>query len=308
MFTIITSTDYELSGLRKELSSLASGPRGRRSEARAQYTCPNLEVIGVGKEHAQATVRMMLKEQAAQPDSSAFNNDSGLLLLGVAGAVDPALNTGDLVLSSRYFRNSQISDLRRLDVSTGPTLIPDVAMWDLAVKACQAGGRNPLFTDSLTVDRVISSPEQKKSIVDAYPVGIVEMEDYWVAEVAAEFGVAFLSARVVLDTAKQALPLWLLGLSGSKQKAGLSLAARPWRIPTVVRLARQYPVVQESLTRFALNFLSEAAQTEIRGNGKKDSASLLSASLSASLEEAGDDTSQANQETLTASAFITVGV
>ena len=133
------------------------------------------------------------------------------------------------------------------------------------------------------------------------------MEDYWVAEVAAEFGVAFLSVRVVLDPAKQALPPWLLGLSRSNQKAALSLVARPWRIPTVVRLARQYPLVQGLLTKFALNFLAEASQPAIRGTGKKPPASLLSTS-STSLVEAGDGTGAANQETLTASASITVGV
>ena len=151
---------------------------------------------------------------------------------------------------------------------------------------------------------MISSPEQKKSIADAYPVGIVVMEDYWVAEVAAAFGVAFLSARVVLDIAKQVLPPWLLGLSRSKQRAALSLAAKPWRIPTVVRLARQYPVVQETLTRFALNFLAEAAEPDniqpaISESGKTPPALL---------HGAGDDTGQANQDSLTASGSITVGV
>lgn len=293
MVIIIASMDYELSGLRKELSSFESGSKGRSSDARAQYTSPNLEVIGVGKEHAQATVRLILEEQAAQPDSPASNKASGLLLLGVSGAVDPALNTGDITLSSRYFNN------RQPYVGKGPNLAPDPAMWQLAVKACQAGSRKPVYTDSLTVDRMISSPEQKKSVADAYPVGIVEMEDYWVAEVAAEFGVAFLSARVVLDTAKQALPPWLLGLSRSKQKAALSLAAKPWRIPTLVRLARQYPVVQESLTRFALNFLAEAARPAIRGTGKK---------ASASLDNSADDTGEANQDTLAASASIAVHI
>ena len=159
MVTIIASMDYELSGLRKELSSLACGFKGHSSEARAQNAFPNLEVIGVGKEHAQATVRLILQDQASQPDSPGFYNDSRLLLVGVAGAVDPALSTGDLVLSSRYFRDSQIPDLRRLDVGIGPTLTPDAAMWQLAVKACQAGGRKPVYTDSLTADRIISSPE-----------------------------------------------------------------------------------------------------------------------------------------------------
>ena len=146
---------------------------------------------------------------------------------------------------------------------------------------------------ALTVGQVISAPEQKRSIAAAYPVGIVEMEDYWVAEVAAEFGVGFLAARVVLDTADQALPGWLLGLSRSRIKAVLSLAVRPWRIPTVVRLARQRPLAQRSLTRFALKFLAEMANAKGMLQPTIDSGrKVLNESASASqnnLVVSGDD-------------------
>ena len=253
MLTIIASMDYELSGLRMKLGSVAFAGKSQSRERSGLESPPDLRVIGVGKERAQASVRRLLEEGSGQTD--------GLLLLGVAGAVDPTLDTGDLVLSSRYFRDTQGIGAGHLKVAGEKILIPDPSLWELATKACAAGQQQPFYLDSLTVGRVVSAPEHKKSIAGAFPVGIVEMEDYWVAEVVAEFGVAFLSARVVLDTADQALPGWLLGLARSKRKAVMSLAARPWRIPAVVRLARQRPVAQKSLTRFALNFLVEAAKT-----------------------------------------------
>jgi len=269
MLTVIASMHYELSGLRKELDLVAPGGKSERGNYVDQDTLrhlpvlPELKVIGVGKERAQASVRRLLEKGTSGAPTGGGQPDA-LLLLGVAGAVEPGLRTGDLVLSSRYFRCIQSMDAWRPNVAEEVIeipLTPDPKMWELATKACTGEGRKPNYMDSITVDRVISAPEQKKSIAGAYPVGIVEMEDYWVAEVAAEFGVSFLAARVVLDTADQALPEWLLGLSRSRIRAVLSLAARPWRIPTVVRLARQRPVAQMSLTRFALKFLAEAANS-----------------------------------------------
>ncbi len=257
MLTIIASMDYELSGLRQKLQPVAPAGKEVGRELGGHGKGPDMLVIGVGKERAQASVRRLLENRPSGDDGPSHK----LLLLGVAGAVDPELRTGDLALASRYFNGSQSMEKRGHnvadDVKNDP-LTPDPLMWELATKACAGEARKPFLVDSLTVGQVIGAPEEKRWIAGAYPVGIVEMEDYWVAEVAAEFGVAFLSARVVLDTADQALPGWLLGLSRSKIKAVLSLAARPWRIPTVVRLARQRPVAQRSLTRFALNFLAVA--------------------------------------------------
>ena len=273
MLTVIASMDYELSGLRKELKLVAPCAKSeswdhvgqdRRPDLPDLPGLPELHVIGVGKERAQASVRRLLEKRTSE-SSAGDGQPDGLLLLGVAGAVDPALRTGDLVLSSRYYKGTRSMGawLPNLDEDAKENpLTPDPVMWELATKACAGEGRKPVYMDSLTVDQVVSAPGQKQSIAVAFPVGIVEMEDYWVAEVAAEFGVSFVAARVVLDTAGQALPQWLLVLSSSRVKAVLSLAARPWRIPTVVRLARQRPVAQRALTEFALKFLAEAANAK----------------------------------------------
>jgi nucleoside phosphorylase len=286
--------DYELSGLRQKLElAEASGKdvTSNRAAPDNETEVPNLVVIGVGKGRAQASVRRLLEEGASRPRGTDGETHE-LLLLGVAGGVVSELGTGDLVLSSRYLRDTQSWDTSDLqyadsgDAGTGATstgnvttikstpesapditmiesaLTPDSHMWELATKACVAGGPEANLVDSVTVDRVIGAPDHKRSIASTYPVGIVEMENYWVAELAAEYGVAFLAARVVLDTVDQALPGWLLGMTRSRFKAALSLALKPWRIPTVFRLARQRPVAQSSLTRFALKFLDQRSKAK----------------------------------------------
>ncbi|MCH8316486.1 MAG: hypothetical protein IIA64_10975 [Planctomycetes bacterium] len=190
----------------------------------------------------------------------------GLLLLGFAGAVDPALKSGDLVLAPRYYRpeshripthSPPLEGMGEEGVS-GRYLTPDPTMWRYAVEAADGIEQTGARVDSLTVDGLVTTPEAKKAVARTYPVGIVEMEDYWVASVARDAGVPFLSARVVLDAADQTVPPYLMSLSHSRVKAYLMSAAMPWRIPTLIRLAHQVAIAQRALAWFALNFIAKA--------------------------------------------------
>jgi hypothetical protein len=168
--------------------------------------------------------------------------------LGFAGGVDPAIGAGTLVLASRYYRQEPAGDY----------LAPGSEMFRQGAQAATAAGETWVDTDSLTVDHLVATPEAKRAIRDRHPVGIVEMEDYWVAAAAREVGVPFLSARVVLDAADQALPGYLLGLSRSRTRAAFTVAAMPWRIPALLGLARRLPRAQRALTRFATAFLGQS--------------------------------------------------
>ena len=124
-------------------------------------------------------------------------------MLGFAGAVERKLKTGGLVLSSKYY----------LDAPNENFLTPDPAMRQIAITAAANAGLPVTHSDSLTVDAIVATPEAKAALAEKYPVGIVEMEGYWLAAEIQDAGVPFISARVVLDTAQQSLPGHLLGLS-----------------------------------------------------------------------------------------------
>ena len=128
--------------------------------------------------------------------------------------------------------------------------------------AAEGAGLAPTYTDSLSTDRLVGGREEKQRIARRHPVGIVNMEDYWIAAAARDTGAAFLSARVVLDPARQALPRYLLGLGGSRARTALTAVAAPWRIPTLVRLACQLGPAQRVLTSFALSFLDRLHAAE----------------------------------------------
>ena len=257
MLAIVASMEQELVRLRTELG-LRAGATGRESPAAV-----GLHVIGVGRSAAESAVQSLIQRQGMTGEGSP--SPERLLLLGFAGGVDPALGAGTLVLSSRYYRQEPAEPARSLH-SPGEAaedyLAPDPEMLGQGIQAATAAGEAWANADSLTVDHLVATPEGKQAIRLRHPVGIVEMEDYWVAAAARDAGVPFLSARVVLDAADQTLPGYLLGLSRSRVRAAVTVAAMPWRIPALLGLARRLPLAQKALTGFATAFLGQLAGAE----------------------------------------------
>ena len=228
MLAIIASMERELSGLRREISPDRS------------VDSFDLKVVGVGISRRQSSLRELLR-------SASGGQPRGVLMLGFAGAVDRKLKAGGLVLSSRYY----------LDAHNEKFLTPDPAMRQSAIIAAANAGLPVTHSDSLTVDAIVATPEAKAALAEKNPVGIVEMEDYWLAAEIQDAGVPFISARVVLDTAQQSLPGHLLGLSQGRTQDVLRTAAMPWRVPALLRLAYQARIARQALTRFALSFIRQ---------------------------------------------------
>ena len=246
MLTVIASMEQELAGLR---DAQWSGQLDARAPVLGIDRPPwDLQVVGIGKNAAVAVQSLL----ARKLDGSGRQNEpaSGLLLLGFAGAVDPALGTGELVLSSRYCHEAEQKEYLR----------PDPEMWRHAIAAAGNMDRHVTQVESLTVDDVVATPQAKEVIAKRHSVSIVDMEDYWIASAARDAGVPFLSARVVLDRADQTLPSYLPGLARSRARAILSTTFMPWRIPVLARLARLLPEAQHTLAQFALNFAARTSE------------------------------------------------
>ncbi|MDP6550058.1 MAG: hypothetical protein QF659_08305 [Dehalococcoidia bacterium] len=257
MLTIVAAMEQELVRLRKELGRRAGAPGPELPSG------VELQVIGVGRLAVETAVRSLTQRQGVNGERSP--SPERLLLLGFAGGVDPAIGAGTLVLSSRYYRQEPAGPAHTLlspGEGAGDYLAPDPEMFRQGAQAATGAGEAWINTDSLTVDHLVATPEAKQAIRLRNPVGIVEMEDYWVAAAARKAGVPFLSARVVLDAADQALPGYLLRLSRSRTRAAVTVAAMPWRIPALLGLARRLPLAQKALTRFATAFLGQVTVAE----------------------------------------------
>lgn len=281
MLTIVASMEQEVASLRRELGRRA--PWRGRPPALGGWTgaTPDVRVIGVGEARAVESARLLLGLSRSSAEGPfPLPLPEKLLMVGFTGGVDPALPAGRLVLSSRYYLEAGARSKQKSAGILGAGgwedyLSPDPEMWRQTVGAAAEVGLPSASVDSLTVSRLVTSPQAKRALGQLYPVGVVNMEDYWVARTAQEAGVPFLSARVVLDAAGESLPSFLVGLSGSRIKAVLSIAALPWRIPAVLSLARRVPPAQRVLARFTLAFLERLDRGQAADQGLLTSTSGL---------------------------------
>lgn len=140
-----------------------------------------LKYTGIGRGHVDQTF-----------DSFEFDPAlDGLLSVGFVGSVDPDFEPGELCLIKSI--ESEEKEAR---------LQPDEALWTRAKKSLMGDYQT---CELLTVDRTLSSREEKRSL-SANQFSIIDRETYWVAEIAEEEAVPFLSLRVVFDGIDQELP------------------------------------------------------------------------------------------------------
>ncbi|MCH2502516.1 MAG: hypothetical protein MK126_06660 [Dehalococcoidia bacterium] len=233
MLIVVASMEQELTGLRRELREI--------EDATGISSQVEFQVLGVGPERAGAAMAALLENRRSKID--------GVLLVGVAGGVDPELETGDLLLADRHALQNGASQ------GAGQAIKPDAEMLQSAQKAALELSV-PIFNGgSLTVDHLVAKPHEREALRTEYQVYSVNMEDYRAAEAAQNAGVPFLSVRVVLDTASQRLPGYLPGLARSRYKVVTKILLMPWRIPTMLRLKRQLQLCQAVLTNFGVSYL-----------------------------------------------------
>ncbi len=285
VLTIISAMQEESLPVRTALATAGYHRPGEQN--------PSLDfsVVGMGRDGVESGLKGMMRDMRQRQGEG--SQTAQLLLLGFAGGLDPSLSTGDLVLASRYCRLvpqpeplvysphvQSMEDLeqlrRRLGAVQGgwapfegagdpvlprravlKSLGPDPGLRQDAKDALTQAGLAAAETDSITVPRPVTDAGDKRELHRRYCVGAVNMEDYWVARLADAAKVPFLSVRAILDTAVQGLPSYLLGFSTlGRVQAVLKALLRPWRLPTLLSLARQMRQAQSSLARFALVFVN----------------------------------------------------
>ncbi len=242
MLIVAASMEQELIGLRREMLDI--------EDATGVHPSVDFRVIGVGPDRSGSNLASILQRNESNVD--------GVLVLGIAGGVDPELETGDLVLADRYALQNGAAQ------GAGQAIRPDTGMLQSAQQAALDLSVPVFDGGSLTVDHLVAEPQEREELRTQYQIFSVNMEDYRAAEAAQNAGVPFLSVRVVLDTAGQRLPGYLPGLAKSPYKVITNVLLMPWRIPTMLGLKRQLQLCQAVLTNFGMSYLRA---TGVVGNG-----------------------------------------
>ena len=242
MLAIIGALNEELSGLKKRMSVEKAVRRGGCSLRAGNYRGVPVILVqsGIGRERAERAVKVAAETYQI----------TSLLSFGFAGALREDLDIGDIVVCSEIWYRDRPGDALLRWADSG-----------LATRSKGQAETGVYLGTSLTVDRPVTRPEDKKALAASIGADIVDMEGYWLAKAAASRGIPFLAVRAVTDRLNDRLIPFEKALdAGSEWRwpHAIGLFARPdnlARLPTLFSSAR---TARRRLTEWA-DYLMENA-------------------------------------------------
>jgi nucleoside phosphorylase len=170
-----------------------------------------------------------------------------LIYAGFAGALDPALCVGDVLLA---------------DAIVGPS----GQCWSAQKWSGVQSGR--LFT----AERLVGTPTEKRELAAAHGACMVDMEAAHVASRAATAAIPFFSIRAISDNAQTSLsPAFVALLAGGRVSAPRlvrAICGRPSLLLELWRLGRDTRIAARQLARALDRLLAaHAARFEVRQDG-----------------------------------------
>ncbi len=198
---------------------------------------PNLDPIAVGGVAAAA---------ARAADDLIAQGAELPISFGVCGGLSPALNCGDLILST-HIGMADGDDLN--------STLPDAAIQDLARQMRDAGIHTHVGK-SFGSDNAVLSATEKARLANETGALCVDMESHAVARSAARSNAPFLIVRAVADPADRAIPaLAMAGLAPDGTTRAWPVVKRlisqPTALPALLRLARDTGQAVRTLRRVA---------------------------------------------------------
>jgi adenosylhomocysteine nucleosidase len=184
-------------------------------------------VSGIGCSLAGAAARTLIESRV-----------SALMTFGLAGGLDPSLETGCIVLPGELISR----DGARFHTSQ---------LWRERIVAALGSSMAVTQSTLLTSPAAIDTPTAKAAAFRDTGAAAVDMESVAVAEVAAIHKLPFIAVRVIVDTATDVLPPAVLAASRAgrvqigRLLAGLIVA--PGEIAALIRLALRYRTAMRAL-------------------------------------------------------------
>jgi nucleoside phosphorylase len=200
-----------------------SQPTRRASATLWTASCALGEVAilqtGIGGDRADAGLRFALEHVTPEV----------VLSTGCAGALDPALATGDLVVADDM-------------VDAAGERVATSSRWrERYLRAADRAGVRSMTGSMLSSAEVLLAADSKRGQAARTGAAAVEMEGMALARRAEAFGIEFAAARVILDPASVTLPVDILGVTDAHGGANpvqlmRALVRRPSLVPELVSL------------------------------------------------------------------------
>ncbi len=238
MIALLAAMREELIGVQKRMVVKETLVQHGWRLFRGEYKKKEILLVqtGVGREKAEVATDFVLERYPI----------STLISFGFAGALSPTLRVGDVVLCLKLHCKSN-QNAGSLDASAH-SLLP------LATQAAQETALCLHMGDNVTVDELVTQPEEKQTLGQTFRALTVDMESYWVARAVSARQIPFWGVRAISDTLTQSLPNFdrFSNLSGLQlwKEALLHFLARPRELAKVPRVYRNALQARKSLTCF----------------------------------------------------------
>ncbi len=252
MICILGAVKQELSGIKRRMRVEEHIKLGRADAWKGTWQGQQVVLVRTGIGKAPAVEALRRAVETFHP--------SLIISTGYAGAADPDLKIGDLVVADRVLdiqSGSGTDFSSRQPVNEIPT---DPGWAEKAVNLPGPDGATVLRGGLLTVDAPVCDPQKKRAAGDLYSVLAVEMESAAMIVVAGEKKVPFLSVRSISDTVEEELidVTPFIGADGevSNLKAGWHVFTHPGKIGNVLNMRDHARRATETLTDFLESLLS----------------------------------------------------
>ncbi|MBE0531892.1 MAG: squalene--hopene cyclase [Rhodospirillales bacterium] len=151
-----------------------------------------------------------------------------LASFGLAGGLDSALHSGDVILADRVVGDDAIFQAE--------------GAWHARAHALLRGEAGLTVGLLAGADVTVGTPEEKQRLHEKTGAIAVDMESPAVASTARQFNLPFLAVRVIADTADRRVPAWLSGVideAGAVKPGAFcaGLLKRPGDLADIARLA-----------------------------------------------------------------------
>ena len=228
MIAITFALPVESAAFIKTLSDKRRERSGELEIVRGKIDNHEIEIChtGVGEEICRRRMAAFLQDRQSEL----------LISAGFAGALDPGLKVGDIVIA-KNFSSAKIPDTSRL------------------------AGLTVRIGDITTVKHVIDSAEERLRLAETTAAAAVDMETDFIAQACAEHALPMISLRAISDTRAHPLPLppqVLFDIEQQKTRAGkisLYLLRHPARVARMVSFIRQVRTARGALTRAVVMLL-----------------------------------------------------
>ncbi len=237
---IFGAVKEEIAGIKRAMNISDHVRLGKTSAWPGKWGKQNIVLVrsGVGKQRAEDAALQVIDR--FQPRA--------LISTGYAGAVQPELNVGDLVIADTI-----------LEAKEEGKYFSDPDWLGRARNIPCPDGVKTVVGGLLTVNTVIHDSATKRELGKRYSVQAVEMETSAIARVAEEQGLPLLSVRVISDRLDQELldSSSFLGSDGeiSNLKAGWYVLTHPGSIKNALSLRAQTQIATQALTKFLSDLL-----------------------------------------------------